>query len=241
MTNSEHHAAIYGDAIDCGLGTDHICLYVDTRTDKTVCVELPIWDDKMADAFYETIEEAFYGQGAYMRRCNYCGSPYPYFPRGLQFGNCGRSECVEKAILATEACIREQAQEQEAQHAGWMTEKAKRDAERERKRAEKQAQIEATREINGYVYLMRSENGLYKIGRARNTNQRLSGLNREIPIKVEVIHTIPCRDYVKAERIMHERYKAERVKYEWFHLSPSQVDEIMAIRPFGIDDDLDTR
>lgn len=219
------------DAIECGLGYDSIPFMYDTSKNIQHVVELPLWDDELADDFYEAIEDAFYAQAAYMRACNYCGKPYPYFPYGLRFNHCNRNACIEKACIATEECSHE---------IDLKKEREKQDAEeRKEKRLEEKA-IRKEQELqqpkySGVIYLMRAENGLYKIGRSKDIEKRLNGLNREIPIKVEVVHTIPTDDTLTSEKILHGRYKAERVKYEWFHLSPAQVEEILSIPPFGID------
>lgn len=81
----------------------------------------------------------------------------------------------------------------------------------------------------GYIYLMKSENGLYKIGRALNIENRLKGLNREIPIKVEIIHYYRADDYTGEEIRLHKLYADQRVKYEWFALNDEQVQEIKSL------------
>lgn len=81
----------------------------------------------------------------------------------------------------------------------------------------------------GYIYLMKSENGLYKIGRAVNIESRLKDLNREIPVMVEIIHYYHTDDYASEEIRLHKLYADQRIKYEWFTLNDAQVQEIKSI------------
>jgi hypothetical protein len=87
----------------------------------------------------------------------------------------------------------------------------------------------------GHVYLMVSENGLYKIGISKNIESRLSDLNRQIPMSVGCIHYFASKNYRKAECFLHTKFSKERVQYEWFRLSPKQVKWILSLRDFGID------
>jgi uncharacterized Zn finger protein (UPF0148 family) len=87
----------------------------------------------------------------------------------------------------------------------------------------------------GFVYLMIAENGLYKIGRARNVQNRLTMLNRDIPYKTELVHHFASANYIKAELYMHEKFSKERVKYEWFNLSQDQIDWIRSLTDYQVD------
>jgi len=87
-----------------------------------------------------------------------------------------------------------------------------------------------TNEKPGFIYLIKCEVGLYKIGRTKDIVSRIKMLEREIPIKMELIHNFHSNNYILAEKIMHQRYSEFRVRYEWFNLNDSHVAEIMAIK-----------
>jgi hypothetical protein len=90
----------------------------------------------------------------------------------------------------------------------------------------------------GYVYLMQAENGIYKIGMAKNVEDRRKSLEREIPLKMKVIHYFFSENCRKAERHLHTVYADLRLRYEWFTLSDEHVSMIIKIGDFGLDKEL---
>lgn len=120
-------------------------------------------------------------------------------------------------------------------------EKPKYEKPKERKKPKEEIEIIETvkddrRIYRGYIYLMQADNGLYKIGRARNIQSRLQGLNREIPIKVECIHFFATKNYIAAEKFLHNKYADQRIKYEWFSLDDDMVEEIKRLTDGALDD-----
>lgn len=84
--------------------------------------------------------------------------------------------------------------------------------------------------IVGYVYLLRSENGYYKIGRTIDINTRIDAIQSQFPMAIKLIHIIETDDYVATEKELHLAYEVHRKeKTEWFSLPPSAVDEICAL------------
>lgn len=82
------------------------------------------------------------------------------------------------------------------------------------------------RERAGWVYLLRAENGYYKIGRTGSFPDRVhSLLSIQIPLHVEFIGAIQTDDCVELERLLHESAADGRFKGEWFTLTDSQVGE----------------
>ncbi len=81
---------------------------------------------------------------------------------------------------------------------------------------------------DGHVYVLGAPD-FYKIGRAKNVDDRLKQLAIQLPWKVEVAHTIPCEDYAAAERELHRRYADRRANGEWFMLTPQDVEWIKGI------------
>lgn len=83
----------------------------------------------------------------------------------------------------------------------------------------------------GYVYIARAENGLYKIGRAKDPAARVRGFAGAVmPFVVELVHTIRSSDYIQAESFLHQRYAHCRRVGEWFQLSERDLDKILEIR-----------
>ena len=82
----------------------------------------------------------------------------------------------------------------------------------------------------GYVYIARAENGLHKIGKAKNPEQRVRGFAGAVmPFVIELIHTIESNDALQAESILHRRYQHRRRVGEWFELSERDVDALLEI------------
>lgn len=81
---------------------------------------------------------------------------------------------------------------------------------------------------DGYVYLL-GGGGYYKIGRSKSVGSRVRQLAIQLPFPVELIHHIPCEDYVAAEKELHELYDDSRLNGEWFTLSERDVTHIKAI------------
>lgn len=86
----------------------------------------------------------------------------------------------------------------------------------------------------GFVYLMRSGNGYYKIGISKNIKNRLDGLKRQFPIEIEVIHQITCHDYRKVEKVLHEKYSSKRAEHEWFRLNAEDVQWIISLSNYQL-------
>ena len=83
----------------------------------------------------------------------------------------------------------------------------------------------------GYVYIARAENGLHKIGRAKDPEARVRGFAGAVmPFVIELIHTIPSNDCIQAESLLHQRYRQCRRVGEWFELSERDLDKILDTR-----------
>lgn len=229
MTETELHTFV--DAEPSELGMITVGLWHDTTNDVGNYAQIPEMDDAQIVIFFENIERYFYRQGGYLRRCGYCGKLYPHFPFGIGYGVCNDPECVKKDGEKAAQCMARIAEKREEEAAAAREKRERKEKEREDR---KQA-MAARRKGVGYVYLMRGENGLHKIGRAMNVEDRRAGLERSIPVKVEIVHKIACGDYINAEKILHARYAERRIRYEWFDLLPDQVAEITGIRDYGLD------
>ena len=87
----------------------------------------------------------------------------------------------------------------------------------------------APKSSKGFVYIIKCEQW-YKIGKAKNVNSRLSGLQTGNPFPLELIHVIPCKDYNKAESYLHNIFANRRGLGEWFELNDNDIEKIKAIK-----------
>ena len=83
----------------------------------------------------------------------------------------------------------------------------------------------------GYVYVLRAENGLFKIGRSRNPMQRVQELSGTTgPVEIELILSHYVADCAKSERELHAAFTDKRARGEWFALD---VFDLMRIVQYG--------
>lgn len=79
----------------------------------------------------------------------------------------------------------------------------------------------------GYVYLMRSTLGDYKIGCSARPQNRLMTFGVTLPYPVELIHLIYSPDMYRTEQELHARFQDKRIAGEWFKLDEGDVAVIM--------------
>jgi hypothetical protein len=84
--------------------------------------------------------------------------------------------------------------------------------------------------VSGYVYLILAENGLYKIGKAKNVSTRLQPFSVHFPMKWELVYTFQSDDYSKAEAQLHSKFADKRGVGEWFQLESDDVEYIKSIQ-----------
>lgn len=90
--------------------------------------------------------------------------------------------------------------------------------------------IKSFRPNHGFVYLVRSISGHYKIGRSRDIEDRVRTFSVKLPFEVSLDHVIECDDYFAAETSLHRRYADKRVNgSEFFALTPADVTAIKSI------------
>ena len=78
-----------------------------------------------------------------------------------------------------------------------------------------------------HVYVIKGERPWFKIGKANSIASRLSALQTSSPAKLEVILTIPTEDPLRLEAYLHEKFKKQRGRGEWFRLRERDVEWIM--------------
>jgi hypothetical protein len=77
----------------------------------------------------------------------------------------------------------------------------------------------------GYVYLLRSESGLFKIGRSVNVTNRLSSIRGGSAEHITLIGALHVPDMAKTESDLHQKFTHRRQRGEWFSLTDSEVRE----------------
>jgi len=86
------------------------------------------------------------------------------------------------------------------------------------------------RQKRGYVYLLRADNGLYKIGKTNYLDRRITDLSIKLPYKLDLIHSIESENMDALEQSLHERFADKRVRDEWFALNAEDVEFIKALQ-----------
>ncbi len=86
----------------------------------------------------------------------------------------------------------------------------------------------------GFIYLIRGENGFWKIGYAANPYNRQKTFNVKLPFDVTFEHLIPTNDMTKAEQQLHAQFAFKRVRGEWFDLSEEDIAWIKSLRKLDV-------
>lgn len=80
----------------------------------------------------------------------------------------------------------------------------------------------------GFVYLIGSEQGHFKIGRTKDVPSRFNTLSIQLPFKIELLHSIEVEDCIRAEAFLHEKFSDKRLNGEWFSLEEIDIEWIKA-------------
>lgn len=83
----------------------------------------------------------------------------------------------------------------------------------------------------GFVYLIRSASGYYKIGRTKNPDDRIATFSVKLPFEVEYEHLIETTDMYQLEKDLHARFADRRVNGEWFDLTD---DDVAYVKSLGV-------
>jgi T5orf172 domain len=80
----------------------------------------------------------------------------------------------------------------------------------------------------GWVYLLKAENGLYKIGRSKKPKIRVSAITKAVaPFEIVEMHKAFYNDCVKVEKYFHLKFKNKCQRGEWFALTENEVKYII--------------
>lgn len=74
-----------------------------------------------------------------------------------------------------------------------------------------------------YIYLVKNDHELYKIGRTKELARRMKRFDVKLPFPVEVIAVIETYEPVTEEKLWHERFAHKRIDGEWFALDADDV------------------
>jgi len=77
-----------------------------------------------------------------------------------------------------------------------------------------------------FVYIIQAESGPVKIGMTTNCEQRLSDLQVANYELLTLLFRIECESVGQAteiEQSLHERYQSQRIRGEWFDVSPNEI------------------
>ena len=79
------------------------------------------------------------------------------------------------------------------------------------------------------VYLIRGNDGRYKIGIARNPKKRIRQLQTGNSDKLTLIETYQSENAFKIETALHNRFSYVRQEGEWFDLSITEESKFIEI------------
>lgn len=77
--------------------------------------------------------------------------------------------------------------------------------------------------VLGYVYVLKSDSGHYKIGKTANPEDRIKTFGVKLPMEVEYLVLIQSHNYHQLEARFHQQFKHKRVNGEWFNLSTADL------------------
>lgn len=109
-----------------------------------------------------------------------------------------------------------------AEAAIWEKERQAKKQAKEQRVTEKRASAA----YKGYVYLIQSPTGAYKIGRTTNPKDRMKTFSVKLPFEVEYVCLIQTDDMYSLEQSLHKQFATKRVNGEWFQLEPNDVEHI---------------
>lgn len=81
----------------------------------------------------------------------------------------------------------------------------------------------------GHIYVLRAANGLYKIGRAIDVDQRLRAYKTHSSEPLEMVLAYRVADMVSTEADWHARFGEKRQHGEWFALDETELAEIKRV------------
>jgi len=86
----------------------------------------------------------------------------------------------------------------------------------------------------GFVYIFGStDKGYFKIGCGNRPIARMKDYEAsKLPFRVEMIHTIPVDDKIKAEAELHRLFRDKRTNGEWFQLDSADLNRVAGLKKY---------
>lgn len=81
----------------------------------------------------------------------------------------------------------------------------------------------------GYVYVLKGEYDLYKIGKANHVNARINQFSPLLPFDTKVVCAIPTEKPIYLESHLHGVFGDRRKRGEWFVLSDNDVNYLLVL------------
>ena len=78
----------------------------------------------------------------------------------------------------------------------------------------------------GFVYFIKAENGLIKIGQTKDLSNRYKQIQHSALLKTELLFAIESDDGIKLEEKLHHFFENKMKKGEWFALSDGDIEII---------------
>lgn len=80
-----------------------------------------------------------------------------------------------------------------------------------------------------YVYLIKADNGLCKIGKSSRVKSRFRALQSASPAQLELVHKVKTDNAIVLEMRLHKRFASSRKHGEWFALTDQDVAYIKSL------------
>lgn len=77
--------------------------------------------------------------------------------------------------------------------------------------------------MKGFVYVISSGEGRFKIGRARDPMERMRGLQVASPVSLEMVYSVEVSQSTQAEGHAHKLLTEHRLRGEWFSVTREQA------------------
>ena len=78
-------------------------------------------------------------------------------------------------------------------------------------------------DTSSFIYLIRSDDNLYKIGRTFDPVKRLKQLQTGSGKKLSLVYTLSVKNGVAAERHIHAIFSGQRIQGEWFRFTDNDM------------------
>lgn len=99
---------------------------------------------------------------------------------------------------------------------------------------ERTTQTRASKTKEGYVYLIESENGYYKIGKSIDIERRLNQHEMDYPLKLRIIHSFESSNARRDEKKILDAFSQKNLRGEWFQLDECDIAWFKSIEDFSL-------